>query len=59
MGTTRIDFDKTSLIKPKYIPVTESVRANGPASGEELKSAMAELNTPTVQEQAFLDEFAK
>lgn len=59
MGTTRIDFDKTSLIKPKYIPVTESIRSDAAASGEELKSAMSELNSPTVQEQAFLDEFAR
>jgi hypothetical protein len=47
------------LEKPKYIPSTEALRVSSAASGVDFKVAMNELNAPTAQEQAFLDEFAK
>lgn len=59
MGASRLDFEKTILEKPKHIPVTEALRISSAASGVDFKVAMTELNAPTAQEQAFLDEFAK
>jgi hypothetical protein len=59
MGATRLDFEKPVLEKPKYIPSTEALRVSSAASGVDFKVAMNELNAPTAQEQAFLDEFAK
>ncbi|MGO1072077.1 hypothetical protein [Lysobacter sp. CA199] len=59
MGSTRADFDKTAVVKPKFIPATEAMRAHAVASGEDFKDALAEFNAPTEQEQAFLDQFAR
>lgn len=59
MGATRADFEKTAVVKPKFIPVTEALRANAADSGEDFRSALSELNAPNAHEQAFLDQFAK
>lgn len=58
MGGERPAVIKTVLQKGSAIPASESLRANS-ASAAEYKAAMAELNTPTAREEAFLDEFAK
>lgn len=59
MGANTATFVKTVLEKPKYIPASEALRISSAASGVDFQVAMTELNTPTANEQAFLDEFAK
>lgn len=58
MGNERPAVIKTVLQKGSAIPSSEALRANS-ASAAEFKTAMVEINTPTSQEQAFLDEFAR